>query len=74
MTPALQNAAVLGIVACAGCDLTKQATLRICLFKVTILDLCLGAFVSALAATVSYCITTWASRALGSSTVKGTAA
>ena len=67
-TTALLNGAVLGLVAYATYDLTNQATLRIWSFEVTILDLCWGALASALAATVSYWITTWASRALGSST------
>ena len=73
-TTALLNGAALGLVAYATYDLTNQATLRVWSFKVTILDLCWGAFASALAATVSYWITTWASRAHGSSTVKGAAA
>jgi len=61
---ALINGALLGIVAYATYDLTNQATLRIWSVKVTLADLCWGAFASALAATISYVITAWASRAL----------
>jgi len=63
-TKALLNGALLGVVAYATYDLTNQATLRIWSTRVTILDLCWGAFASALAAVVSYAITAWASRAI----------
>jgi len=63
-TTPLWRGALFGLVAYATYDLTNQATLRIWSTRVTILDLCWGAFASALAAVVSYAITAWASRAI----------
>jgi uncharacterized membrane protein len=62
---ALLNGAALGLVAYATYDLTNQATLRIWPARVTILDLAWGAFASALAATIGYAVTAWASRTIG---------
>jgi uncharacterized membrane protein len=61
---ALLNGALLGIVCYATYDLTNQATLRIWSVKVTLADLCWGAFASGVAALASYVITAWASRAI----------
>jgi uncharacterized membrane protein len=61
---ALINGAILGVVAYATYDLTNQATLRIWSVRVTLLDLCWGAFASALAALVSFSITAWVARAI----------
>ncbi len=58
------NGVLLGLVAYATYDLTNQATLRIWSLKITVLDLCWGAFASAVAALASYFITTWAARAI----------
>lgn len=60
---ALIQGAVLGLVAYATYDLTNQATLRVWPIKITIMDLAWGVFATAVAATVSFCVTTWASRA-----------
>jgi uncharacterized membrane protein len=61
---ALLNGAVLGFVAYATYDLTNQATLRNWSVRVTVADLCWGAFVSAAAAAIGYAITAWANRAI----------
>ena len=61
---ALLNGVVLGVVAYATYDLTNQATLRNWSVRVTVADLCWGAFVSATAATIGYAITAWANRAI----------
>jgi uncharacterized membrane protein len=61
---ALINGALFGIAAYATYDLTNQATLRVWSVKVTLADLCWGAFASAVASTVSYFVTAWASRAV----------
>jgi uncharacterized membrane protein len=58
------NGALFGFAAYATYDLTNQATLRVWSLKVTIADLCWGAFASAVAATASYAITAWASRSI----------
>ena len=59
---ALLDGALFGVFAYATYDLTNQATLRIWSLKITILDLCWGAFASALAALGSFSITTRFSR------------
>ena len=58
------NGALLGLVAYATYDLTNQATLRIWSTRVTLMDLCWGAFASAVAASASFAVTTWANRAI----------
>ena len=61
---ALLNGAVLGLVAYATYDLTNQATLRIWSTRVTLMDLCWGAFACAVAALASFTVTAWADRAI----------
>jgi uncharacterized membrane protein len=63
-TRATINGALFGIAAYATYDLTNQATLRVWSVKVTVADLCWGAFASAVAASISFFVTAWASRAV----------
>jgi uncharacterized membrane protein len=63
-TRALINGALFGLAAYATYDLTNQATLRIWSLRVTVADLCWGAFATSMAALVSFTITAWSSRAI----------
>ena len=62
-TAALVNGAVLGFVAYATYDLTNQATLRAWSTTITILDLCWGTVLTAVAATLGYLIANAIARA-----------
>jgi uncharacterized membrane protein len=62
---ALVHGLFLGLVAYATYDLTNQATLRIWPLRVTILDVCWGAFATGVASVVSYLASTWINRAIG---------
>jgi uncharacterized membrane protein len=53
-TRALLNGAVLGFIAYATYDLTNQATLSVWSWKLTIVDLCWGTMLTAVAATGGY--------------------
>jgi len=64
-TSALANGAALGLVAYATYDLTNQATLRSWSTTITILDLCWGTVLSAIAATLGYLIASAIDRATG---------
>jgi uncharacterized membrane protein len=59
----LLNGVLFGVACYATYDLTNQATLRIWSTRVTLLDLCWGAFASGLAGVASFAITAWAFRA-----------
>ncbi|MDO1558813.1 DUF2177 family protein [Brevundimonas sp. 2R-24] len=48
--------ALLGLMAYATYDLTNQATLRVWDWKITVIDLCWGAFVSAVSCAAAYMI------------------
>jgi uncharacterized membrane protein len=61
LTKAAIAAAILGLVAYGAYDLTNAATLKVWSTKVTVADLCWGAFASAVAATVG----AFATRKLG---------
>jgi uncharacterized membrane protein len=56
------NGALFGLAAYATYDLTNQATLKVWSIKVTLADLAWGAFVSAVAATISFFATSAAGR------------
>jgi uncharacterized membrane protein len=58
-TTSLGLGALLGLVAYATYDLTNQATLRGWPWRVTIVDLCWGTFVTATAAAAGCRITEW---------------
>jgi uncharacterized membrane protein len=62
---ALFNGAGFGFVAYATYDLTNQATLRSWSTTITILDLCWGTVLSAVAATLGYVIASAIARATG---------
>jgi uncharacterized membrane protein len=62
---ALLNGACFGFVAYATYDLTNQATLRSWSTTITILDLCWGTVLSAIAATLGYVIAAAITRATG---------
>jgi uncharacterized membrane protein len=62
---ALLNGACFGFVAYATYDLTNQATLRLWSTTITILDLCWGTVLSAIAATLGYVIAAAIARATG---------
>ena len=61
LTKAAVAAAILGLVAYGAYDLTNAATLKQWSLKVTVADLCWGAFASAVAATIG----AFATRKLG---------
>lgn len=56
-TRAAINGAALGFVAYATYDLTNQATLQVWQWKLTIIDLCWGTFLTMAAATLGYLAT-----------------
>ncbi|WP_269514146.1 DUF2177 family protein [Brevundimonas subvibrioides] len=56
-TRAAINGAALGFVAYATYDLTNQATLAVWQWKLTIIDLCWGTFLTTAAATLGYLAT-----------------
>jgi len=56
-TRAAINGAALGFVAYATYDLTNQATLQVWQWKLTIIDLCWGTFLTTAAATLGYLAT-----------------
>jgi len=58
-TIALGLGALLGLVAYATYDLTNQATLRGWPWRVTLVDLCWGTFVTAVAAAAGCRVTAW---------------
>ncbi|MBV8778608.1 MAG: DUF2177 family protein [Alphaproteobacteria bacterium] len=64
-TTALINGACLGFVAYATYDLTNQATLRSWSTTITVLDLCWGTVLSAIAASLGYVIASAVARATG---------
>jgi uncharacterized membrane protein len=64
-TAALGNGALFGFVAYATYDLTNQATLKSWSTTVTILDLCWGTVLTAVAATLGYLIASAIARATG---------
>jgi len=55
------NGALLGALAYATYDLTNQATLKVWSTQVTVIDICWGAFATAVAASVA----TWAALKVG---------
>jgi uncharacterized membrane protein len=56
-TRAALNGAVLGFVAYATYDLTNQATLAVWQWKLTIIDLCWGTFLTMASSTLGYLAT-----------------
>ncbi|ADL01034.1 hypothetical protein MMB232_01669 [Brevundimonas subvibrioides] len=56
-TRAAINGAALGFVAYATYDLTNQATLQVWQWKLTIIDLCWGTFLTMASATLGYLAT-----------------
>ena len=64
-TTALVYGALFGFFAYATYDLTNQATLRGWSFKVTIYDMCWGAFVSGVSAAAGFWIASAVMRAIG---------
>ncbi|HEX3864854.1 MAG TPA: DUF2177 family protein [Stellaceae bacterium] len=64
-TTALLNGALFGFFAYATYDLTNQATLRAWPVTITIVDLCWGTALTAVAATLGYVIASAIARATG---------
>ena len=64
-TRALLNGAVLGFVAYATYDLTNQATLSVWSTRLTIIDLCWGTTLTAVASVGGYFAARWAEGRFG---------
>jgi uncharacterized membrane protein len=57
--------ALLGAMCYATYDLTNQATLKVWATRITLIDICWGAFLTAFGASVGYGVWRWCSRTFG---------